>query len=161
MPLPIDYHHRCEGLSTGPALSIATLAKWSASLLFSRRTCTTSQLWNCGSRLWTTRSRRFASSGSWACQRPFTCITTSLESPCTEMVRMLLSRAIWRPRMSPSYSARLLVVCPRNAELDVMVLLCGTLKTAAPQPPGPGFPRDPPSKNYICATVRTCESCNS
>jgi hypothetical protein len=68
---------------------------------------------------------------------------------------MLCCRAIFRPRMSPSYSARLLVVWPKKAELDVIVLLSELLKTVAPQPPGPGFPRDPPSKNCRCTHVRT------
>src|SRR5260370_17966602 len=90
-------------------------------------------------------------SGCLICQRPDICSTTSLESIRTSTsAPCAVAAAARRPAISPEYSATLLVARPMLSLTSASTSPVPASSTTAPNPAGPGLPREPPS----AATMR-------
>src|SRR5437588_3084992 len=86
-------------------------------------------------------------------QRPDICSTTSLESIRTCTVSAPSSCAARRPATSPWYSATLLVARPSPPRRSASTSPVSASITTAPNPAGPGLPREPPSASTITLRV--------
>src|SRR3954468_7679179 len=93
-------------------------------------------------------------SGCLIFQRPDICSTTSVESMRASTSGVgSRSNAACSPATRPPYSATLLVARPTDAARSASTRMVSESRTSAPEPAGPGLPREPPSASTISRRV--------